>query len=149
MIMLKRINPALPQLIVGILLYGIVIQLTGMWFVKDKQAYTLGLWIGVALAIGMAINMAIVILDAVDGMATTGRTVRTGFWSVLRYVVVVGVFVAAWYFELANPLIMFLGLMGLKVSAYLQPIFSKIISHRGNEGGEPSVGPDKSSVNSD
>lgn len=149
MIMLKRINPALPQLIVGILLYGIVIQLTGMWFVKDKQAYTLGLWIGVALAIGMAINMAIVILDAVDGMATTGRTVRTGFWSVLRYVVVVGVFVAAWYFELANPLIMFLGLMGLKVSAYLQPIFSKIISHRGNEGGELSVGPDKSSVNSD
>ena len=97
----------------------------------------------------MAINMAIVILDAVDGMATTGRTVRTGFWSVLRYVVVVGVFVAAWYFELANPLIMFLGLMGLKVSAYLQPMFSKIISHRGNEGGEPSVGSDKSSVNSD
>ena len=73
MIMLKRINPALPQLIVGILLYGIVIQITGMWFVNDKQAYTLGLWIGIALAIGMAINMAIVILDAVDAAATTGN----------------------------------------------------------------------------
>ncbi len=149
MIMLKRINPALPQLIVGILLYGIVIQITGMWFVNDKQAYTLGLWIGIALAIGMAINMAIVILDAVDATATTGRTVRTGFWSVLRYVVVVGVFVAAWYFELANPLIMFLGLMGLKVSAYLQPMFHKIISRRRNEAGELSVESEKSSVNSD
>jgi hypothetical protein len=149
MIMLKRINPALPQLIVGILLYGIVIQITGMWFVNDKQAYTLGLWIGIALAIGMAINMAIVILDAVDAAATTGRTVRTGFWSVLRYVVVVGVFVAAWYFELANPLIMFLGLMGLKVSAYLQPMFHKIISRRRNEAGELSVESEKSSVNSD
>lgn len=149
MIMLKRINPALPQLIVGILLYGIVIQITGMWFVNDKQAYTLGLWIGIALAIGMAINMAIVILDAVDAVATTGRTVRTGFWSVLRYVVVVGVFVAAWYFELANPLIMFLGLMGLKVSAYLQPMFHKIISRRRNEAGELSVESEKSSVNSD
>jgi len=147
--MLKRINPALPQLIVGILLYGIVIQITGMWFVNDKQAYTLGLWIGIALAIGMAINMAIVILDAVDAAATTGRTVRTGFWSVLRYVVVVGVFVAAWYFELANPLIMFLGLMGLKVSAYLQPMFHKIISRRRNEAGELSVESEKSSVNSD
>ena len=147
MIMLKRINPALPQLIVGILLYGIVIQITGMWFVNDKQAYTLGLWIGIALAIGMAINMAIVILDAVDAVATTGRTVRTGFWSVLRYVVVVGVFVAAWYFELANPLIMFLGLMGLKVSAYLQPMFHKIISRRRNEAGELSVESEKSSVN--
>lgn len=149
MIMLKRINPALPQLIVGILLYGIVIQITGMWFVNDKQAYTLGLWIGIALAIGMVINMAIVILDAVDAAATTGRTVRTGFWSVLRYVVVVGVFVAAWYFELANPLIMFLGLMGLKVSAYLQPMFHKIISRRRNEAGELSVESEKSSVNSD
>ena len=149
MIMLKRINPALPQLIVGILLYGIVIQITGMWFVNDKQAYTLGLWIGIALAIGMAINMAIVSLDAVDAAATTGRTVRTGFWSVLRYVVVVGVFVAAWYFELANPLIMFLGLMGLKVSAYLQPMFHKIISRRRNEAGELSVESEKSSVNSD
>ena len=149
MIMLKRINPALPQLIVGILLYGIVIQITGMWFVNDKQAYTLGLWIGIALAMGMAINMAIVILDAVDAVATTGRTVRTGFWSVLRYVVVVGVFVAAWYFELANPLIMFLGLMGLKVSAYLQPMFHKIISRRRNEAGELSVESEKSSVNSD
>ncbi len=149
MIMLKRINPALPQLIVGILLYGIVIQITGMWFVNDKQAYTLGLWIGIALAIGMAINMAIVILDAVDAAATTGSTVRTGFWSVLRYVVVVGVFVAAWYFELANPLIMFLGLMGLKVSAYLQPMFHKIISRRRNEAGELSVESEKSSVNSD
>ena len=149
MIMLKRINPALPQLIVGILLYGIVIQITGMWFVNDKQAYTLGLWIGIALAIGMAINMAIVILDAVDAAATTGRTVRTGFWSVLRYVVVVGVFVAAWYFELANPLIMFLGLMGLKVSAYLQPMFHKIISRMRNEAGELSVESEKSSVNSD
>lgn len=97
----------------------------------------------------MAINMAIVILDAVDAAATTGRTVRTGFWSVLRYVVVVGVFVAAWYFELANPLIMFLGLMGLKVSAYLQPMFHKIISRRRNEAGELSVESEKSSVNSD
>ncbi len=149
MIMLKRINPVLPQLIVGILLYGILLQLTGMWFVNDKQAYTLGLWIGIALAIGMAINMAIVILDAVDGMASTGRSVRTGFWSVLRYVVVVGVFVAAWYFELANPLIMFLGLMGLKVSAYLQPMFYKIISRGQKEAGELSVDSDESSVNSD
>ncbi len=126
--MLKRINPVLPELLAGIALYGIVLQLTGIWFVSDKLQYTLGLWIGILLAMGMAVNMAVVILDSVDMMAARGRAVRTGFWSVLRYVVVVGVFAAAWYFELANPLIMFLGLMGLKVSAYLQPAFRTIIS---------------------
>ncbi|MEY8391061.1 hypothetical protein D3Z36_01785 [Lachnospiraceae bacterium] len=125
--MLRRINPALPELLAGIFLYGLVLQLTGMWFVDNKQQYSVGLWIGVVLAMGMAVNMAVVILDTVDAMASKGTAVRTGLWSVLRYVVVVGVFAGVWYFEAGNLLVMFLGLMGLKVSAYLQPFLHKII----------------------
>lgn len=147
--MFKRINPVLPGLLAGIVLYGIVVQFVGMWFVSDKQQYTIGLWIGILLAMGMAVNMAVVILDAVDGMASTARSVRTGFWSVLRYVVVVGAFVAAWYFEVGNPLVMFLGVMGLKISAYLQPVFQKYILRVCKKGGETSVESEKSSVNSD
>ena len=125
--MLRRINPALPGLLAGIVLYGVVIQFTGMWFVDDKQQYTIGLWIGILLAMGMAVNMAVVILDAVDVMGSTGTAVRTGFWSVLRYVVVIGAFVGVWYFEVGNLLVMFLGVMGLKVSAYLQPLLHRFI----------------------
>lgn len=137
-IMLKRINLVLPELIAGIVLYGIVLQLVGMWFVNDKLQYTLGLWIGIALAIGMAINIAIIILDAVDVMASRGTAVRIGMWSMLRYVVVIGVFVVAWYFKAGNPLVMFLGVMGLKVSAYLQPFFHKYILRRKNDSEEPA-----------
>ena len=125
--MLRRINPVLPELLAGILLYGIVLQLTGMWFVNDRQQYAAGLWAGIVLAMGMAVNMAVVILDAVDVMASKGAAVRTGLWSVLRYVVIVGAFAGVWYFEAGNLLVMFLGLMGLKVSAYLQPFLHKII----------------------
>lgn len=125
--MLRRINPVLPELLAGILLYGIVLQLTGMWFVNDRQQYAAGLWAGIVLAMGMAVNMAVVILDAVDAMASKGAAVRTGLWSVLRYVVIVGAFAGVWYFEAGNLLVMFLGLMGLKVSAYLQPFLHKII----------------------
>lgn len=125
--MLRRINPVLPELLTGILLYGLVLQFTGMWFVDDKQQYSVGLWIGIALAMGMAVNMAVVILDTVDAMASKRTAVRTGLWSVLRYVVAVGAFVAVWYFEAGNLLVMFLGLMGLKVSAYLQPFLHKFI----------------------
>jgi len=127
MAMLRRINAALPELLAGIVLYGIVLQFGGVWFMSDKLQYTIGLWIGIGLALGMAINMAVVILDAVDVMASRGTAVRTGLWSVLRYLVVVGVFVGAWYFEIGNPLVMFLGLMGLKASAYLQPFLHKFI----------------------
>ena len=56
--MLKRINDALPELILGILIYEIVVEFTGIWFVKDKLGYSNGLLIGAATAIGMAIHMA-------------------------------------------------------------------------------------------
>ncbi len=43
--MLKRINDALPELILGILIYEIVVEFTGSWFVKDKLGYSNGLLI--------------------------------------------------------------------------------------------------------
>lgn len=46
--MLKRINAVLPELILGILFYGIVVQFAGIWFVKDKFSFSSGLWIGIA-----------------------------------------------------------------------------------------------------
>lgn len=123
--MLRRINQALPELLFGILAYGVVVQLVGMWFVEDRVQYTVGLWFGIVVAMGMAINMAIVILDAVDTMAERRSTVRTTLFSLLRYLVVVFVFFIVWYFKLGNPIVMFIGVMGLKVSAYLQPFTHK------------------------
>ena len=63
--MLRRINDALPGLVAGIILYGIIIQITGVWFVEDKVSYSIGLWYGITIAIGMAINLAKVIFDSV------------------------------------------------------------------------------------
>ena len=42
--MLKRINDALPGLVFGIVFYGIVVQLIGVWFVTYKISYSIGLW---------------------------------------------------------------------------------------------------------
>ena len=38
--MLKRLNDALPELVLGIILYGIAVELVGVWFVTDKLRYT-------------------------------------------------------------------------------------------------------------
>ena len=45
--MLKRLNDALPELVLGIILYGVVIELAGVWFVTDKLRYSTGLLIGI------------------------------------------------------------------------------------------------------
>lgn len=126
--MLKRINDALPGLVGGILLYGVVLQLTGVWFVEDKMAYSIGLWYGIAIAVGMGINLALVIYDAVtfDGKENAnGRVVAK---SLLRYIVVAVLFFILGYFNFGNLYSAFLGVLGLKISAYIQPFLRKVIN---------------------
>ena len=45
---------------------------------------------------------------------------------VLRYAVVLGVFALLLVFRLGNPVLAFFGVMGLKVSAYLQPFWHRL-----------------------
>ncbi len=125
--MLRRINEILPELIAEILVYGVIIQLTGVWFVEDKLRYSVGLWIGIAIAMGMAIHMAVVILDSMDMAIEKKARVRTTIFSMLRYVVVVLLFVIVIYFKLGNIITMFIGVMGLKAAAYLQPFAHKLL----------------------
>ena len=125
--MLKRINDALPGLVLGIVIYGIVVELAGVWFVEDKVRYSTGLLIGISVAIGLAINIAIVIRDAVEIYGADGARNRLIVKSVLRYLVVVVVFFVMMKFNLGNLVSAFVGVLGLKVSAYLQPFAHKVI----------------------
>ena len=126
--MLKRINPALPGLLAGIVIYGLIIQFTGVWFVEDKIGYSIGLWYGIAIGIGMAINLATVIYDAVtfDGEGNANK--RVAAKSMLRYIVVAILFGILGYFEFGNLFTAFLGVMGLKFSAYAQPLLNKLVN---------------------
>ena len=126
--MLRRINTALPGLIAGIVIYGLLVQFTGVWFVEDKIGYSIGLWYGIAIAIGMGINLATVIYDAVtfDGEGNANK--RVAAKSMLRYIVVAVLFFILGYFEIGNLFTAFLGAMGLKFSAYMQPLLNKIVN---------------------
>ena len=126
--MLKRINNALPGLVGGILLYGVVLQLVGVWFVEDKIAYSIGLWYGIAIAVGMGVNLALVIYDAVTFDGTKNANGRVVAKSLLRYIVVAFLFFILGYFDFGNLYSAFLGVLGLKVSAYMQPTLNKAIN---------------------
>lgn len=126
--MLKRINDALPGLVLGILVYGVVVELCGVWFVSDKIRFTSGLAIGIALACGMAINMAIVLKDAADIYGDTKAQGRIIARSALRYIIVTLVFFVMAKWNIGNYIAAFLGVLGLKVSAYLQPIVHRLVS---------------------
>lgn len=126
--MLKRINDVLPELVLGIVIYGLLVQFIGIWFVEDKLRYSTGLWIGVTAAVGMAIHMAVVILDSMDLVIEKKVRRRTAIFSLLRYAVVVILFVIVAYFHLGNIFTMFIGVMGLKAAAYAQPFTHKFLT---------------------
>lgn len=126
--MLRRVNEALPGLIAGIVIYGLIIQLAGVWFVQDKLGYSIGLWYGIAIAIGMGINLAVVIYDAVTFGEGENANSRIVVKSLLRYIIVAVLFFILGYFEFGNIITAFIGVMGLKVSAYMQPLLTKIVN---------------------
>ena len=132
--MIKRLNKALPALLLGIVLYGLLVQFIGVWFVKDKLLYSTGLWIGIAMAMGMAIHIAVVIEDAIALNGENHARNKIVAWSLLRYMIVVIIFFVTLKFRLGNVLMEFVGVMGLKAAAYLQPFIHRVLY--GSEGVE-------------
>lgn len=131
--MLKKLtglNNALPALWLSILLFGIACQVVGVFLVRDKLSYSLGLWIGIILALGMAYHMAYVLASALD-MGERGAQISVTKHNMIRYAIVVVVLGILMLTDVANPLAAFVGLMGLKVGAYLQPLTYKFFSRQG------------------
>lgn len=122
---MKRLNQALPGLVLGIIIYGVLVELIGVWFVADKLRYSTGLAIGIGCAIGMAIHIAMIIEESVR--IGEGHEKYLSFKSVMRYLVLCAVMIGMAYFKLGNMFTALIGVLGLKVSAYAQPLLDKIL----------------------
>jgi len=121
----RRLNEALPGLLMGILIYGGLVELIGVWFASDKLLFTTGLFIGIACALGMAIHLAVVLDETVRTQNASPKMIKLK--SVLRYLVVVAVFFVMMWLHLGNLISAFIGVLGLKASAYAQPLLHKLI----------------------
>lgn len=119
------IDKTLLELSAGILFWGIICQAAGVWFVKDKTGYSIGLWMGVLLAAGAGIHMWWALDRSLDYGQDTAVKMITKH-NIIRYLVIVAVMAFIMVSGFANPLSAFLGLMGLKVAAYLQPFTHRI-----------------------
>lgn len=121
-----KIDATLFDLCLGIFLYGVVCQIVVLFFSR-KPEYSIGLWIGVFLAIAGSVHMWWTIDRSLD-MASrdAGKTVGTQY--LLRYFILVAAVALLAVSGFANPLLAFLGYMGMKVSAYMQPFTRKISS---------------------
>lgn len=120
-----KTNEALQEMLIAMPFYGLLCQVTIVWFTEDKMAYSLGLWIGILAAACMAVHMAYGLDYALDFDGGTAQKLMTKH-NLIRYGVVVVLFGLIMVSGFINPLSAFLGIMALKVSAYLQPLTHKL-----------------------
>lgn len=124
----KKDNTAL-ELVLGIIVYSVIIQVICFLFFEDLFYISKGIWIGAAVGIGMMLHMKRSIEDAVslgEGGAEKYMTKMFG----VRYALVAVALGLTLYFDLGHPLALLVGVMGLKVSAYMQPYIHKLLKKR-------------------
>ncbi len=135
---LNKLNKVLLELLAAIVGCGVFFQAAGVWFVTDKIGYSTGLLIGILIALAMAVHMAWALDMAVD-LERGEAEKRIRLHSILRYLFVTVMLAVVMYTGIANPLASFLGVMCLKVAAYLQPITHKFLQKiQKNEEEKPS-----------
>lgn len=122
---LKKISETLKELLIGILFYGILVEIIGICFMKDKVYFSIGLWYGIVLALAAAIHMWWGLDRAMDLGEAAGKYALSQ--NLIRYGVIVVAFGALCVFNVGNPIVAFVGIMGLKAGAYLQPFTHKIM----------------------
>ncbi|WP_277935369.1 ATP synthase subunit I [Parablautia muri] len=129
-----RINRTLFELEVGILIFGVVCQLFA-FLTKDKAGYSLGLWLGILTAAVSAFHMWWS-LDRALEFPEKEAVKSLSTHNILRYGFIVAVFTLIAISGRANPLSAFLGIMGLKASAYMHFLTRRV---SGKIYGEESI----------
>lgn len=121
---ITRINRTLFELETGILLFGVVCQLF-VFLIKDKISYSLGLWMGILIAVISAFHMWWSLDRALD-LPERAAVKSMSTHNILRYLFITAALVLIAISGVANPLSAFLGIMGLKASAYMHFITKRI-----------------------
>ncbi len=121
---LKNRNRILLEMQTGLLIWGTLCQIVGAFFAGNQIRYAVSLWFGILFAMVSTVHMYQTLdraLDFDEGGAR--KLIFRGY--LIRYMVFVVILFIIMITDAMNPLIVFLAYMGLKVTAYLQPITHK------------------------
>lgn len=109
---------------IGILFFGAVCQIVGALIVERQGFFARSLWFGIAFAFAAATHMYRTIERALNCGADARTLVVRGYF--FRYAMIAAALAVVAVTGVMNPLIVFLGYMSLKVTAYIQPLTHKL-----------------------
>lgn len=119
-------NTTLLEMWVGTVLFGVLCQAGVVWFVKDKAGFSIGLWLGITAAVLTILHLSLSLNKALD-LGEAGAKKHMVIQNLVRYFVLIVFLGLLMITDFANPLAAFLGLMGVKAGAYLQPFIHMVL----------------------
>ena len=129
-----RISETGKELLVGNVLFYIVGQIIILIFAKHKLHVSLGFLFGVLISTFGTINMIITVEETVV-MKSRGAELHLRKTASIRLILMLlGMLAVAW-FRIGDVIGLIVGVMALKVSAYLQPFTHKVLAKKSIEKG--------------
>ena len=124
---LKKADRTLLEMRTGMVLYGIVCQIVGCFWVENQGRYAASLWCGILFAAIGCIHMSHTLNRALDYGEGAAKVLVAGY--AVRYLVILVVFGIIAYTDIMNTIVVFLGYMSMKATAYLNPLIHKIYNY--------------------
>ncbi|MFA9377759.1 MAG: hypothetical protein ACERKZ_13520 [Lachnotalea sp.] len=122
--MLKRCSLIVKELLMGIVVFGIITELILLLVTQDKIFNSIGFVLGLITAAGMCIHMHVSLEDAIDmDSGDAQKHINKAYG--IRTAAVLLVLGLLFYTNIGSIITGFIGIMSLKVAAYLQPITHK------------------------
>ncbi|MGN0465866.1 MAG: hypothetical protein ACI4F9_05870 [Lachnospiraceae bacterium] len=126
---IRTLNETVLDLFIGILIYCVIAEIIGLFFVNDKIVYTVALWIGGVSAGGWATDMYLSLDTALDFQESEAiKYMRKR--SFFRIVVILLIGIAGMLYSWTAFVGVLVGFFSLKLAAYAQPITNLYITKK-------------------
>lgn len=126
--MIKKEHATVVEMIAGILGYEMLAQVILLFIGGNRGSNSIGLWIGGMIAVGMLLHMKRSIEDVIDMGDEEGAAKYSRKMYAVRTIIVLLIIGALLMFHIGNIIATIIGIMGLKVSAYIQPYMHRVLS---------------------
>lgn len=121
---MNQVKETLTGLLIGMGIYSIIVEICGFIFLEDIISYTLGLLLGVAVAVALVAHMTRTLDDALDLPQENATKYMRGK-TVTRILIMLAALVGGMMIPHVNFFSVLLGLLSMKAGALMAPFFLK------------------------
>lgn len=124
---MDKIKATLIEIFIGIGIYFVIAEIMGLIFVENRLTYTFGLGIGTIGAMLLATHMYLTLNKGMD-MDESGASKYIKTSSFIRLIIMLLILLLGRVVTYISFLAVIIGLFGLKIGAFMQPLVNKYVS---------------------